>query len=88
MRGVIYRIPGKVQKWLELSFCIVRRNYVVVTMQMNFTFKPLACMGLLGITLSGLVACGGGDNTSTAAAEARQSTLSTRSAPIFTVDEL
>ena len=57
-------------------------------MQMHLTFKPLASMALLGITLNGLVACGGGDNTSTAAADARQSTLSTRLAPIFTMDEL
>ena len=38
-------------------------------------------MALLGITLCGLVACGGGDNT-------RQATLSTRSAPIITTEGL
>jgi len=45
-------------------------------------------MALLGITLSGPVAYGGGGNTSTAAAETRQATLSTRSAPIITTDGL
>lgn len=51
-------------------------------MQMQLMFKPLACMALLGITLSGLVACGGGGD------ETRQATLSTRSAKIITVDGL
>ena len=71
---------GKIKIRLELSFGTVRRNYLLI-MQMQLTFKPLACMALLGITLSSLVACGGGDNT-------RQATLSTRSAPIIAADGL
>lgn len=51
-------------------------------MQTHLTFKPLTCKTLLGITFSGLVACGGGDNN------IRQATLSTRSAPIITTDGL
>ena len=56
-------------------------------MQAHLTFKPLICTTLLGITLSGLVACGdgGGGNTPP---EMRQAILSTRSAKIITTDGL
>ena len=54
-------------------------------MQAHVTFKPLTCLTLLGITISGLVACDGGGG---GGGETRQAILSSRSAKIITTDGL